>query len=108
MFGLGNCAVCLGLEITDRAGAGAGDGALGAVGEVDGDGVFGDVGGDHGPGLITSERDELAGDHDGAGGRDPAGDGDRLDRRAWWWSGGSGAAQVAGLVVGQRVRSGAQ
>ena len=58
--------------------------------------------------MVAAQRDQLAGDHDRAGGRDPASDGDRLDAGTWWGSGGSGAAQVASLVVGQRVRPGSQ
>jgi hypothetical protein len=35
----------------------AGEGALGAVGEIDGDGVLGDVNGDHGVGVGAAESE---------------------------------------------------
>jgi hypothetical protein len=87
----------LGLVVADRLGGGAPEGAPGAVVEFDGDGVLGDVDGDHGVGVVSSEGEFLPGDHDDPGVRRPALRGDRLDRRPWWWAGGAGAAQAAGL-----------
>src|SRR5436309_5750032 len=49
-------------------------------------------------GVISSEGEFLPGDGDDPGVRRPALRGDRLDRRPWWWAGGAGAAQAAGLV----------
>jgi hypothetical protein len=57
-----------GFEAADGLGAGAGEGAVGAIGESHGDGVLGDVDGDDGVGLGASEGEFLAGDHDDSGG----------------------------------------
>lgn len=57
----------VGCPAADRFGAGAGEGALGAVGELDGDDVLGDVDGDDGACVAATESQFLAGDHNDPG-----------------------------------------
>ena len=58
----------MGFEAAYGLGAGAGEGALSAVGELDGEGVLGDVDGHDGVGVGASERQFLSGDQDDPGG----------------------------------------
>ena len=79
-----------------------------AVVEVDGDRVFGDVDGELSVGVGSAEGQFLPDDGD-----DPAVGGSALHRDGcyrgpWWGAGGSGPAQSARLVGGQRVGAGAQ
>jgi hypothetical protein len=62
----------------DGLSGGAGEGALGTVGELDGHGVLSDVDGDHRMGMGAAERQLLAGDQNDPGGGGPALHGDRL------------------------------
>jgi len=71
--------------------------------QVDSHGVGGDVDGDDLAGVDAAQGDLLPGDHHHA---DVAGyplDGDRLGRWAGRRPGGAGAAELAGLVPGQRA-----
>src|SRR2546429_2010276 len=98
----------VGFAAADRLGGGRADGAHVVTAQVDGDGVLGDVDGDDAPGVDPPESDLLPGDHDDAGVAGPALGGDRLGAGSWWWPGGAGAAQPAGLIPGQRAGPGAQ
>lgn len=51
-----------------------------------------DVDGDRLASVEPAQRDDLAGDHDDAGGGDAALHGDRVGGDPGWWSGGSGSA----------------
>lgn len=102
------CWVVLGLAVADGVGGGPVEGPVSAVVEFDGDRVFGDVDGQFAMGVGASESDFLSDDHDDATVGGAAVHGDWLHRGAGWGPGRAGAAECAGLVVGQRVKASAQ
>jgi hypothetical protein len=62
------CVGSVGFEAAHGLGAGAREGALSAVGELDGESVLGDVDGHDGVGVAASEGEFLSGDQDDPGG----------------------------------------
>src|SRR5690349_22164798 len=98
----------VGLDAADRLGGGPPDGASVVAAEVDGHGVVGNVDGGDLPSVDAPEGDLLSRHHDHAGVAGAALHGDWFGPGPWWWPGGAGAADSAGLLPGQRAGPGAQ